>query len=209
MDDLVKVGVQVMPGELRTSGVRGRSGNLVAGGVDEEIKVVTPGKCDPKPVCITNPLTSNISNNKQVAFPPCINIHRCDGCCIDNEKCVAIKTHDVKLAKVGLINLDDSGMHEFKESIVTVQNHTDCECKCKWQTDDDCKTVNANYIKHESDCKCVCPEQLMCGSFHEFDAESCSCVCKRATYGRMEQTCKQRGYSWNDQTCRCDTKSKN
>jgi len=40
-----------------------------------DVKDATPGKCDPKPECISNPLTLDI-NSYQMAFPPCINIHR-------------------------------------------------------------------------------------------------------------------------------------
>ena len=68
--------------------------------LDTTIKDATPGKCDPKPVCISNPLIEKISTSNQVVFPACINIHRCEGCCPQNEKCVATKTQTVKLKNV-------------------------------------------------------------------------------------------------------------
>ena len=46
---------------------------------------------------------------------------------------------------------------------------------------------------------------MFCGSLREFDSESCSCKCKKANFGRMEQICKSRGFTWNDTQCRCDT----
>jgi hypothetical protein len=76
---------------------------------DLSIRDATPGKCDPKPVCISNPLTLSISSSNQIAFPACINIHRCDGCCPSNEKCVATQIETVKLRNVRiiLINVKD------------------------------------------------------------------------------------------------------
>ncbi len=54
--------------------IHGRAGPASIS-VASDVKDATPGKCDPKPECISNPLTLDISSN-QLAFPPCINIHR-------------------------------------------------------------------------------------------------------------------------------------
>jgi hypothetical protein len=67
---------------------------------DNTIKDATPGKCDPKIVCISNPLTATIYSSNQIVFPACINVNRCEGCCPSNEKCVAIKVEIVKLKNV-------------------------------------------------------------------------------------------------------------
>lgn len=117
--------------------------------LEEETKDAVPGKCDPKPVCISNPLILNISST-QLAFPQCINIHRCEGCCPTNEKCVAVGSHEVKLQKVGIINFEDGNEPQFSETFISVLNHTDCQCQCQWQTDQDCKAVNPNYVKNEN-----------------------------------------------------------
>lgn len=57
----------------KPAGFRGRGPYTRIGGVqdlEEETKDAVPGKCDPKPVCISNPLTLNITST-QFAFPPC------------------------------------------------------------------------------------------------------------------------------------------
>jgi hypothetical protein len=58
----------------RPSPIHGRAGPASIS-VASDVKDATPGKCDPKPECISNPLTLDINSN-QLAFPPCINIHR-------------------------------------------------------------------------------------------------------------------------------------
>ena len=135
----------------KTNPIFGRAsvkGAMLAEALREDVKDAQPGKCDPKPVCISNPLTLNITST-QYAFPPCINIHRCDGCCANNEKCVAIQSHEVKLQKVGVINFEEDNSPKFAETFISVLNHTDCQCQCQWQTDEDCKAVNPNYVKNE------------------------------------------------------------
>lgn len=166
-----------------------------------DLKEATPGKCDPKPVCITNPLVSNL-NSSQVCFPQCINIHRCDGCCPPNEKCVAIKSSEVKLRNVGIINFVSDTDSRFSDNIITVLNHTECQCQCQWETDDDCRTVNQNYVKKPDACECYCPEEVRCSPFHEFNHELCACKCKHSTFSRMEENCKSRGFIWNENFCK-------
>ena len=176
--------------------------------VKEDTKDATPGKCDPKPVCISNPLTLNITANNQIVFPPCINIHRCDGCCPTNEECVATKFNEVKLSKVYIINYDGESGSSSEEKLITVSNHTDCECQCKWQSDKDCKQVNPNSVKDPYSCNCIGPDEVTCGSYHEFDSESCACVCKRAVFAKIEQTCRSRGFAWNETACKCEAQSR-
>lgn len=179
------------------SGKVGQPASLLAGDVQD----ATPGKCDPKPVCISNPLIFNVSSN-QLAFPACLNIHRCDGCCPSNEKCVAVKSHDVTLQKVGIVEFLSGSEARYTETFVTVTNHTECQCKCQWESDEDCQRINPNYVKSRSFCECECPEELSCSAYHEFDRESCSCKCKRDTFARLEQSCRTRGFTWNDVYCR-------
>ena len=161
----------------------------------------SPGKCDPKPVCISNPLNLNISAS-QFAFPPCINIHRCEGCCPNNERCEAIKTQEVNLAKVGIINFDGDNQPKYDETLVTVQNHTECQCQCKWQSDKDCSTINPKYVLNRQACECVCPEEYSCEANQEFDSNQCICKCKESIYGKLEQNCTFRGLFWNHATCK-------
>ena len=175
----------------------GRSNPITAG----DVKDATPGKCDPKPVCISNPLTLNLNSN-QLPFPQCINIHRCEGCCPTNEKCVAIKTHEVKLQKVGIINIDEENNLKYNESLVSVSNHTDCQCLCQWESDDDCRKININYVKSPFSCECLCPEEMPCDAYHEFDKEACVCKCKKDKFARMELSCRTRGFVWNDTLCK-------
>lgn len=157
-----------------------------------------PGKCDPKPVCITNPLIVNLTPSESV-FPPCINIHRCDGCCPINENCVAIQSDELKLSDVVVINMDKG---KYQDNIITVQNHTSCECQCIWKTDEDCQKENPNFIKNPDACECICPEEMICSNFHEFDQETCSCKCKKNKFSKLEQICKTRGFDWNEEFCR-------
>ena len=185
-------------------GIQGRAGviNKPAALIASDVKDATPGRCDPKPVCISNPLTGEISSN-QFAFPPCINIHRCDGCCPSNEKCVAIKSHEVKLQKVGIINFDDEQQPRYNEKLVSVLNHTECQCQCQWATNEDCRRVNKYFVKSTSACECECPEEVSCDAFHEFDKASCSCKCRRDKFARLEQSCKNKpGFNWSEDHCR-------
>lgn len=166
-----------------------------------EAKEATPGKCDPKPVCITNPLSSDLKSNDQIAYPPCINIHRCDGCCPSNEECVAIKTEELKLKNVAVLALQNGQVAGYVGDVITVNNHTECECQCKWKNDNDCKEVNQFYVKHPYACECVCSDHLFCGPLHHFDRDSCSCKC-HSKFNLSEQSCKARGFSWNSNLCR-------
>ena len=136
---------------IRPNGLMGRTNykSGMAQPLIEDVKDATPGKCDPKPVCISNPLTLNITST-QFAFPPCINIHRCDGCCANNEKCVAVGSHEVRLQKVGVINFEEGTDPKFTETFISVLNHTDCQCQCQWESDADCRNVNPNYVRNPS-----------------------------------------------------------
>jgi hypothetical protein len=171
--------------------------------MSDDVKEVTIGKCDPKPVCISNPLTTKVTTPNQIPWPPCINIHRCDGCCPSNENCVAIKEHEVKLQKVGLIEYGDRNV--FNEMLTSVTNHTECQCQCKWLSDADCKLENENFIKNPNGCECICPDRLYCDAFHEFDKNTCSCICRRDRFEKIEQTCKFRNFNWNVNTCKCES----
>jgi hypothetical protein len=57
-----------------------------------------------------------------------------DGCCVQNEKCVAIKSHEVKLQKVGIITFEGENNGRYDEKMVSVSNHTECQCQCQWET---------------------------------------------------------------------------
>lgn len=159
-------------------------------------------------MCISNPLTENIGST-QYAFPVCINIHRCDGCCPASENCVAIGQHEVKLRDVYVITFDteDPSLHETVESSVMVTNHTDCQCQCKWKTDADCQVDNPNLVRNPHACECICPEEMYCDAFHYFDKDSCTCKCRQDIYKRLEDNCEARGFHWKDDTCRCETSS--
>ena len=179
------IGRSGSPGALRTA----------------DVKDATPGKCDPKPVCISNPLILNVSAS-QLAFPPCLNIHRCDGCCPTNEKCVAVKSHEVTLQKVGIVEIMDGTEALYTEKLVSVTNHTECQCMCQWKSDEDCKKINPNYVKSMNYCECECPKVVICSAYHEFDKETCACKCKIEKFSRMEHNCRTRGLFWNDKDCR-------
>lgn len=221
LNDLMKYGLKTnfKPPQLRSepkvSFIMGRgsykSPSALRDGSPTDSETVidaTPGKCDPKPVCISNPLTLNI-NSTQFAFPPCINIHRCDGCCPTNENCVAIGTHEVKLQKVGIISFDGESQPAYDETSVIALNHTECQCQCQWKNDDDCRTVNPNLIRNPLACECICPEEMYCDAFHQFDKESCSCKCRKDIFSRLETNCKMRGFHWNDLNCKCEAVRKN
>lgn len=204
-DDLEKLGVEIIhkPAEMNLFG----RGSLRTGALTDNIRDATPGKCDPKPVCISNPLTMEVVDSNQFAFPPCINIHRCDGCCPTNEVCVAIKSHEVKLSKVGMINFDGERF-KYDETVASVLNHTECQCQCQWNTNDDCRKVNPNFVKSIHQCECVCPETLYCDAFHQFDKETCGCVCRQDRFAKIQQTCIFRNFNWNAEKCKCEaTKS--
>jgi hypothetical protein len=88
--------------------------------------------------------------------------------------------------------------------MVSVSNHTECQCQCAWDSDEDCKKVNKNYVKSQYECACECPEELSCSAFHEFDREHCSCKCRKDKFLKLEQACKAKGFNWNDDSCKCE-----
>lgn len=192
---------------VRVASILGRSDYNPGPKTDDTVKA-TPGRCDPKPVCISNPLTLNI-NSTQFALPLCINIHRCDGCCLANENCVAIGQHQVKLSGVGVITYDGESTPEYDETSVIVSNHTECQCQCKWKTNADCQVDNPNLVLNPKACECMCPEELYCDAFHQFDEESCTCKCRQDIYKRLEDNCDARGFHWDDNKCRCNTSKRN
>lgn len=181
----------------KPASIIGRSGpqNLA------DAKDATPGKCDPKPVCITNPLTSNLKSNDEIAYPPCINIHRCDGCCPANEICMPIKSEDLHLKNVAVISLQNGKVSGEIGDIITVTNHTECECQCKYKSDEDCQSIHPNFVKHPDACECVCSNELNCNSLHYFDRESCSCKC-HVKFTHSERNCRARGFVWNEHYCK-------
>lgn len=211
LQDLEKLGVKLPDNQLKTGKVIGRKTfvNFEAPeqstGTNDDIKEATPGRCDPKPVCITNPLDLTVNPENQVAFPPCINIHHCGGCCSHNEICVAVETDDVKLTKVGVIEIRSDNQKVFNEEIITVKNHTACECQCQYNTDESCKEINPNYIRDPYSCGCICPGNRYCGPFHEFDETNCTCICNRSKYSNLEQICRARNFYWNESNCRCES----
>lgn len=212
LNDLEKYGGKETPkpaSKFRSSAILGRGSynDAPASMTDSNIINATPGKCDPKPVCISNPLTLDI-NSTQTTFPPCIMIHRCDGCCHTNEMCVAIGTEQIKMQNVHILTLDVEINRIAYDHITTVDvtNHTDCQCQCKWQNDIDCRVDNKNMVKDPSSCACICPEEMHCDAYHQFDRESCTCKCKSSVYGRLEKNCMFNNFDWNDETCRCQVK---
>jgi hypothetical protein len=90
----------------------------------------------------------------------------------------------------------------YEDGTVQVQNHTDCECKCQWESDEDCKSINPNFVKSADFCSCVCPQAVKCDAHQEFDKESCKCVCNRKNYSKLETTCRSRNMRWNEDTCK-------
>lgn len=163
-----------------------------------EVKEAQPGHCDPKPVCIPNPLSAQ--NDFYIAWPQCITIHRCGGCCAHNEICEEVSSENVTLNKVAIVY-----DNRIEEKIITVVNHTKCDCKCKWEDDYSCKLINKNYIRDPYSCNCICPQVKICSPLHEFDNGSCNCICNREKYDTLIKTCRTRGFFWNDILCRCET----
>lgn len=217
IEDLIKHDVRVKKSRFRSgapkiASILGRSNygpmSYASASNEEEATInATPGRCDPKPVCISNPLTFSITSS-QFAWPQCINIHRCDGCCQSNEKCVPIGHHNVTLHKVGVISFVDSNMElkEYDESPIVVSNHTECQCQCKWKTDKDCQIDNPNLVRNPDNCECICPEEIYCDAYHEFDKDSCKCKCRQDIFKRLEKNCEFRGFTWNDESCKCDAR---
>lgn len=162
----------------------------------------TPGKCDPKQVCISNPLVVNLKPN-ELAYPQCINIYRCGGCCVTGESCMAHKTQDILLTNVGIIEYDElTGKKRFFSTSVMVRNHTSCVCDCQFKNDDDCAKINKNFVKNPDFCECSCPDKITCGAMHEFDAEQCQCLCKKGIFDKIRQSCKMANLKWNELLCR-------
>ena len=90
----------------------------------------------------------------------------------------------------------------YEDGTVQVQNHTDCECKCQFQSDEDCKSINPNFVKSAEFCSCVCPQAVKCDAQHEFDKESCKCICNKKNYSKLEATCRSRNMRWNEDSCK-------
>lgn len=182
---------------------------------DQQRKQVTVGKCDPKLVCIVNPLILTITSTYDVAFPACVSIHRCGGCCFDDidSECKPNQTEIVTFGGVAII---DTMTRVAMETTIQVENHTKCACGPKWNGDDDCKKLNANFIYIANENRCGCPQSAYtvtsslssCNSspYHEFDENSCKCICKKNKY-ETEKICRKNpSLYWNEKICDCEEK---
>jgi hypothetical protein len=103
--------------------------------------------------------------------------------------------------KAGVITV---GLNDiiFNETLIFVKNETQCECKCPFQTDQDCKIINKNFVLDEFDCGCSCPQKLFCNLFQQFDENNCKCVCNKEKFSKIESSCIALGLKWNDIDCR-------
>nr|XP_002733316.2 PREDICTED: vascular endothelial growth factor C [Saccoglossus kowalevskii] len=137
-------------------------------------------------------------------WPPCVELHRCGGCC-NNELfvCEATKTNSVDV-KVYRTSFDQKNPEALPvEGIQTFRltNETGCECSCKVKSDH----CNLDIHRHEN-CQCVCkqPEKgVTCMERKVWDESTCSCLCKASMSDRI---CYPRKKMWDDSTCQCECK---
>ena len=106
--------------------------------------------------------------------------------------------------KIGIVEIKPGNEAQYTEQLVSVANHTECQCMCQWESDEDCKKINPNFVKSLSFCECECPEVMDCDALHEFDRNTCGCKCRSDTFGRLEKSCRTRGFSWNELSCRLE-----
>ena len=90
----------------------------------------------------------------------------------------------------------------FTEKFIVVQNDTECDCQCPFQTDYDCKKVNPNFILSDIECGCTCPQKILCSSLHQFDSAKCKCMCNKDKFSKLEATCSSLGLRWNESECK-------
>mgnify|MGYP001800055285 CR=1 FL=1 len=102
-----------------------------------------------------------------------LELHRCVGGCFSRDTtCTASKTETICV-----------------ENIMTVTNHTQCDCKCKPLL---CKE---KFRFDPNSCSCVC-DKTKCRRDQFFDKISCACKCK------TRKVCDH-GTKWQDELCKC------
>ncbi|XP_077984267.1 uncharacterized protein LOC144438913 [Glandiceps talaboti] len=155
------------------------------------------------PVCAPKPTAVAIPSDPDpyvYIWPPCVELHRCGGCC-NNElfSCEATTTANVDV-KVYRSQFDPEYPDVIKIERVatfTMTNETSCACSCKVKL----HHCNLGIHRHEN-CQCVCIQtDRDCPVRKVWDDGICDCVCRAPPEDRF---CYSKKKSWNNNTCRCE-----
>lgn len=136
-----------------------------------------------------------------VAFPRCIRVPRCGGCCGPSDvlQCLPTKitTRDVSRVLQRLTPGSKDSKNTIEE-MVQVEYHEACACQCKIQE----KDCDLNTHVYDKDlCMCRCPEtsdQEKCMSHPAkyWNQAVCACVCKQT------RRCST-GLAFSHESCSC------
>lgn len=119
-----------------------------------------------------------------VAFPKCIRVPRCGGCCGPSDvlQCLPTKVTVREVPRVlQRLTTGSKDQKNVIEEMVQVEYHDSCACQCKIQ-EKDCDATTHVYDKDR--CMCRCPdadEQEKCMSLPDkyWSHSDCACLCKQ------------------------------
>lgn len=80
--------------------IKGENSEFISITSMASIKIAVPGHCEPRRTCVPNPLLQNLSSSSEIAFPTCIDIFQCGGCCPMNLNCKAVAFEDINFRGV-------------------------------------------------------------------------------------------------------------
>ncbi|XP_067119742.1 vascular endothelial growth factor A-like isoform X1 [Centruroides vittatus] len=152
--------------------------------------------CQPVETVIAMPPSSDPT---LFTIPKCVIVDRCKGCCgVAVLKCAPLKTIE-KNYRVSRFNYNiEKGLMELiEDEILTIEEHTECGCKCKINPSD-CTDEQTHDPRM---CKCICKNSNQIAdclaSDKLWDVETCQCKCKEV------EECST-GYTFNSEICKCE-----
>lgn len=153
---------------------------------------------------------SSESSRNEVAFPKCVRVKRCGGCCTSaNMSCTPTKViqREVRRARIRVRRSTSGsgggGHARAVHQVLTIEEHEECACGCSVQ-ESDCNPFLHTYNSDKCNCECTAQgaqqarDSCRSGSrvtSHAWDETTCSCRC------RQEIQCST-GFRFDHITCR-------
>ena len=149
---------------------------------------------DNETACTPRPTVIMLGNR---VLPSSILLHRCRGGCghsANIRNCTVTKQEELKI-KYRLLD-------GFKHQVITIYNHTGCECDCMIRSSD-CKPTTQYYDPNLCSCRCL-KGPTPCDSIYQtWHADRCQCVCNKPTFHPCGAN-----LPWNDKICACGCTNK-
>ncbi|XP_070552919.1 vascular endothelial growth factor A-like [Ptychodera flava] len=162
--------------------------------------IAVPPPCQPRPTSV--PVPPN-SDPYVLYWPPCVELHRCGGCCSSELfTCEASATHnvDVKVYRARSDPTNEDAVPIERIETFKMTNETQCKCDCKVKPHD----CNLAIHRHEY-CQCVCiQKEHSCPARKVWDDRTCGCVCRKPA---QERNCFGRNRIWRESTCQCECRA--